>query len=267
MGKLDGQTAIVTGGGRGIGRVFALRLASLGADVAVVDRDLRSFAEFDGEAALMTADSTVEEIGALGRRALGFELDVTDRDALDAMARDVQAEWGRIDILVANAGGGSGKPTTTRASDLATDDIMAVVERNLYGTIYTVNAVAPYMKQRRSGRIVTMSSYGGSGAIDHGGYAHYGAAKAGVAMYTRYLAQDLGEYGIHANAIAPGYIATARLQKMWASEPDRVSLSALGRDGTPEDVANVVEFLTTDLSSYVTGAVIQVDGGLTRGAV
>ncbi|MEV6013108.1 SDR family NAD(P)-dependent oxidoreductase [Streptomyces sp. NPDC051976] len=267
MGKLNGKTAIVTGAGRGLGRVYALRLASLGADVAVVDKSLTSYREFQAEADLMTAESTVKEIENLGRRALGFELDVADRGALEDMAKAVFDTWGRIDILVANAGGGSGTPMTTRASDLAAQDLTLVIERNLYGTIFSVNAVAPYMKQARTGKIVTISSGSGGQAGEAGGYAHYGTAKAGIAMYTRYLAQDVGEYGIHANCLAPGYTDTGRLLQLSTDAPGTAQKNALRRNGTPEDLANVIEFLTTDLSSFVTGAVIQADGGTVLGAV
>ncbi|WP_236790821.1 SDR family NAD(P)-dependent oxidoreductase [Amycolatopsis sp. GM8] len=267
MGRLDGKTAIVTGAGRGLGRVYALRLASLGADVAVVDKSLTSFKEFQAEADLMTAGSTVEEIENLGRRALGFEFDVADRAAQEAMARAVFEAWGRIDILVANAGGGSSTPMATRASDLPTKDLELVIERNLYGTIFSVNAVAPYMKQARAGKIVTISSGSGGQADPAGSYAHYGTAKAAIAMYTRYLAQDVGEYGIRANCLAPGYTDTGRLLQLSANAPGTAHQNALRRHGTPEELANVVEFLTTDLSSFVTGAVIQADGGTVLGAV
>jgi 3-oxoacyl-[acyl-carrier protein] reductase len=267
MGKLDGKAAIVTGAGRGLGRMYALRLASLGADVAVVDKNLTSYKDYQAEADLMTAENTVEEVKNLGRRSLAFELDVADRSAQEAMAKAVFDAWGRIDILVANAGGGSGTPLTTRASDLPTEDLELVVERNLYGTIFSVNAVAPYMKQARSGKIVTISSGSGGAAGPSGGYAHYGTAKAAIAMYTRYLAQDLGEYGIYANCLAPGYTDTGRLLQLSKDAPGTAQNNALRRNGTPEDLANVIEFLTTDLSSFVTGAVIQADGGTVLGAV
>jgi 3-oxoacyl-[acyl-carrier protein] reductase len=267
MGKLDGKAAIVTGAGRGLGRAYALRLASLGADIAVVDKSLTSYKEYQGEADLMTAYSTVEEVRNLGRRSLGFQLDVTDRKAQEDMAKAVFDAWGRIDILVANAGGGSSKPMTTRASDLSTEDLTLVIERNLYGTIFSVNAITPYMKQARSGKIVTISSGAGSAASPAGGYAHYGTAKAGIAMYTRYLAQDVGEYGIYANCLAPGYTDTGRLLQLSVDAPGTAQKNALGRNGTPEDLANVIEFLTTDLSSFVTGAVVQADGGTVLGAV
>lgn len=270
MGQLDGKVAIVTGAGRGLGRAYARRLAGLGARVAVADLNLRSYAEFEAEAKDMTADSTVAEIEAAGGAALGIELDVTDREAVDAMVARVVAAWGRVDVLVANAGGGRGRPIDTKASALDPALLKLVVEMNLFGTVYCVNAVAPVMKEQRSGKIVTVSSVAGTGPSVDGGYAHYGAAKAAIAHYTRYLAQDLGPYGITANCIAPGVIATGRIMATVIpgsvqGNRDRTELVALRRLGTVEDCARVVEFLATDLSDYVTGAVIPIDGGLVRG--
>ena len=270
MGKLDGKVAIVTGAARGLGRAYARRLASLGAKIAVADLNLRSYEEFEAEAKDMSADSTVAEIQAAGGEALGIELDVTDRDAVEAMVARVIAEWGRVDVLVANAGGGRGRPVDTKASGLDPALLHLVVAMNFFGTVYSCNAVAPIMKEQRSGRIITVSSVAGTAPSKDGGYAHYGAAKAAIAHYTRYLAQDLGPYGITANCIAPGVIATGRIMQTVIpgssqSNRDRSELVALRRLGTVEDCAKVVEFLSTDLSDYVTGAVIPIDGGLVRG--
>ena len=149
MGKLSGQVAIVTGGGRGLGRAYALRLAGLGANVAICDLDLKSYKEFEAEAKAMTGESTVAEIEALGVKALGYELDVADSNAVEAMVADVKKKWGRIDILVCNAGGGRGRPLDTKASTLDPALLHLVVGMNLYGTIYFVNAVAPIMKDQR----------------------------------------------------------------------------------------------------------------------
>jgi 3-oxoacyl-[acyl-carrier protein] reductase len=270
MGKLDGKVAIVTGAGRGLGRAYAHRLAGLGAKIVVTDIDLTSFQEYEAEAKTMTAGSTVDEILAGGGAAIGIQLDVTDAAAAQAMADQVMKTWGRIDILVANAGGGRGRPADTKASTLDPALLHLVVSMNLYGTVYSVNAVAPAMKQQRSGKIVTVGSVAGLNPSTDGGYAHYGAAKAAIAHYTRYLAQDLGPYGITANCIAPGVIATARIMQTVipgssSNNQDRTELVALRRLGTVEDCAKVVEFLATDLSDYVTGAAIPIDGGLVRG--
>lgn len=269
MGKLDGKTAIVTGGARGLGRAYARRLAGLGARVAVADLSLTSYREFDAEAEAMTGESTVAEIEAAGGSALGFELDVGDPDAVDAMVRDVVAAWGRVDVLVANAGGGRGRPLDTKATTLDPGLLQLVVGMNLFGTVYCCNAVGPVMKRQHSGKIITVSSVAGLSASPDGGYAHYGAAKAAIAHYTRYLAQELGPHGITANCIAPGVIATGRIMQSVlpgssTANQNRAEQVALRRLGTVEDCARVVEFLATDLSDYVTGAVIPIDGGLLR---
>jgi 3-oxoacyl-[acyl-carrier protein] reductase len=269
MGKLDGRVAIVTGSARGLGRAYARRLAGLGAKVAVTDLNLRSYEEFEAEAKDMTAESTVAEIEASGGTALGIEVDVCDARAVDGMVERVVAEWGRIDVLVANAGGGRGRPVDTKASTLDPALLHLVTGMNLFGTVYSCNAVAPFMKRQRSGKIVTVSSVAGLSPSADGGYAHYGAAKAAIAHYTRYLAQDLGPYGITANCIAPGVIATGRIMQTVIpgssnSNRDRSEQVALRRLGTVEDCAKVIEFLATDLSDYVTGAVIPIDGGLIR---
>ena len=269
MGKLDGKVAIVTGAAHGLGRAYARRLAGLGAKVAVTDLNLKSFEEFEAEAQSMTGENTVAEIKAGGGEAIGIEVDVCDEKAVGAMVQRVFAEWGRVDVLVANAGGGRGRPVDTKASTLDPALLSLVTSMNLFGTVYCCNAVAPIMKQQRAGKIVTVSSVAGLSPSSDGGYAHYGAAKAAIAHYTKYLAQDLGPYGITANCIAPGTITTARIMATVIpgsanANRDRTEQVALRRLGTVEDCAKVVEFLVTDLSDYVTGTIIPIDGGLLR---
>jgi len=267
MNKLDGKVAIVTGAARGLGRAYALRLAALGARVAISDLNLKSYSEYDGEARVMTADTTVDEIKAGGGESLGFEFDISDRDVVFAMVDEVAKAWGRVDVLVANAGGGRGTPQETAASIVPKALLEQVTGMNFYGTVYSCSAVAPHMKQQRSGKIVTVASYAGLVARIGGGYAHYGANKAAIAHYTRYLAQELGPYNINANCIAPGLIETARIVELmgaYSADGETGREIALRRPGTPEDCAKVVEFLTTDLSDYVTGTVIPIDGGWNR---
>jgi 3-oxoacyl-[acyl-carrier protein] reductase len=260
---LDGRTALVTGGGRGLGRAYALELAAMGADVAVLDVDVRSYRDFEGEAAQMTAESTAQEIEAMGRRALELQVDVTDAAAVRSAVDRIGAEWGRLDVVVCNAGGGIGSPAGSRASTMDLAEFDAVIRRNLYGTVHTCTAAAPLMRAQRSGKIITVSSQAGRRGSTDGGYAHYGVSKAAIIMYTRYLAQDLGPDGITVNCIAPGYIATGRLLPMFESAGvDRLTKGvALRRIGTPEDCAAVVGFLASPASDYLTGTVIPIDGG------
>ena len=263
---LAGKVAVVTGAGRGIGRTFALRLAELGADVAVLDVDLRSFDQFAEEAALAGGTGTGDAVRALGRRAHEVQVDLTEPDAVDAAMDEVARELGGIDILVCNAGGGSGSMADSRPSVASAEHVRTVVDRNLVATISTCRAAARHMTGKGWGRIVTVSSQAGRRVYPDGGYSIYGAAKAGIALYTKALAQELGPEGITVNCVAPGYIATGRLAPMFTTmsgEGDLREQIALRRFGTPEDCAGVLEFLVTDLGAYVTGTVIPIDGGST----
>lgn len=264
--RYDNRVAIVTGAGAGLGRQHALLLASRGAKVVVNDPG-GSVDGTGGESAV--ADQVVAEIKAAGGQAIAAYGSVSDEVATGGTIDLAMKTWGRVDILVCNAGGGRGRPVDTKASELTSDLLHLVTSMNLYGTVYCVNAVAPIMKAQRSGKIVTVSSVAGLGPSPDGGYAHYGAAKAAIAHYTKYLAQDLGPYGVTANCIAPGTIGTGRILATVipgsaGANQDRSARIALRRIGTVEDCAKVVEFLTTDLSDYVSGVVIPIDGGLVR---
>jgi 3-oxoacyl-[acyl-carrier protein] reductase len=266
---LADKVAIVTGAARGIGRAYAHRLARCGAAVAVVDADLQSYRQFAGEEALMTAESTDAEIRAAGGDSVGIETDVTDAAAMQRLVEAVCERWGSIDVAVCNAGGGSGKITDNAPTELDLDALDLVLRRNLYGTIHTCTAVAPMMKKQRSGSIITVSSTEGVQSLAGGTYAHYCIAKAGIVMYTRCLAQELGPFNVRANAVAPGFIATGRILPMIddLGGSEAVSEIALRRVGTPEECAGVIEFLASDLSSYVTGHVIPIEGGWIRGGI
>jgi 3-oxoacyl-[acyl-carrier protein] reductase len=267
MGKLDGQVAVVTGGARGLGRAYARRLAALGARVAVFDIDLRAYETFESERRSMVAPGVVAEIEEAGGVALGFEVDAANRAATQAAVDRVVAAWGRIDVLVANAGGGAaGAQGDTRASTVDPALLAWATENNFHATVHTVAAVAPVMKAQRSGKIVTVSSLAGQITSADGSIAHYGAAKAAIIHYTRYLAQDLGPFGVTANCLAPGVIATGRIADTLIADPAQAAAVAatiaLRRIGQVEDCARVIEFLATDLSDYVTGALIPADGGM-----
>lgn len=262
--KLEGKVALVTGAARGLGRAFALRLASLGADVGIVDIDLHSYKSFEKEEALMTADTTMEEIRAMGRCSAGAQADLTQMDEVSAAINKIVSELGEIDILVCNAGGGSSTPEDNKASQMHLDQYRAVMARNLDSAVFTCTAVAPMMKRRRSGKIINLCSQAGLAATMDGGYAHYGIAKAAVQRFTQYLSAELGPFGINVNCIAPGFVSTARCSGTYLESPKRdlyLEHISLRRFATPEDIAKVVEFLSTDLSDYVTGATIDLTGG------
>jgi 3-oxoacyl-[acyl-carrier protein] reductase len=263
--KLAGKVALITGSGRGIGRAYALRLAGLGADVVINDIRLDSAAEFGEE---LSAENVMVEIEALGVRSLGIECSVADRDGVFSMVDRVLAELGRLDILICNAGGLAGEVADSYASSVPDSDLRATLDRNLMGTIYCCQAASAPMKEQDSGKIVTVASQAGMQAQGGGIYASYGAAKAAIMRYTSYLAHELGPHGINVNCIAPAYIKTARLWEISfkhdAIRENLVGQTPLGRLGTPEDCAKVIEFLCTDLSDFVTGQTISVCGGAVR---
>ncbi len=263
--KLRGKVALVTGAGRGLGRAYALRLASLGADVAINDIDLDAAREFHEE---LTAPTVMDEVRACGGRSLGVQADVTKKDQVGAMVERIVCELGRIDILVNNTGGALTPFERGFASNMPEGDLRFILDVNLMSTIFCCQAVAPHMKAQGSGKIINVSSQAGVRGNDGGHIAHYCVAKAGVAEYTRLLAGELGPHNITVNAIAPGVVVTSRAKVQFGRGVDPVKTAEeekripLRRLGTPEDCAKVVEFLATDLSDYVTGQVICVCGGM-----
>lgn len=262
--KLKGRVALVTGAARGIGRAHALRLARLGADVVVNDLDLSSFKEYGEE---IGAASVVEEIQALGVRAMGIEANVGRRSEVETMVKQAAQTLGRVDILINNAGGLAGEITASFAGSVSEKDLEATLDRNLLGTIYCCQAVAEGMKAAGWGRIVNTASQAGLQAQPGGVYASYGVAKAGIIAYTRYLAQELGPHGVTVNCIAPAYVRTARLEKLVFNrmeDPAKAYRIPLGRLAEPDDVAKVAEFFVTDLGDYVTGQCLSVCGGALR---
>ena len=273
--KLSGKVAVITGGARGLGRGYALRLAGLGADIAIIDRNLQAADVYEFERKAMTAATVMAECQAHGVRAIGIEADLANRAAATSAIDHVVRELGRIDIAVCNAGGGTvlfaderqPVPGANEAADLVTtgtpsdcsEEMLArVLDINLKATMYTCMAVAVHMKRQGGGRIITVSSTAGVDA--RGAYHPYGMAKAAIIHYTRSLAQELGPFNVNVNAIAPGIIRTGRL----GDRSHMAAMTALRREGTIDDCAKVVEFLATDLSDYVTGRTIVIDGGLLR---
>jgi len=243
---LSGQTALVTGGSRGIGRAVALALAAAGADVAVA-------AGSDLEA----AEAVAAEITALGRRSLARRADVSDADAAAGLVRDVQQEWEQLDILVNNAGI-TRDGLLMRMKDADWDRVLDV---NLKGAFHCTRAALRPMLRRRAGRIINVTSV--LGITGHAGQANYSAAKAGLIGLTKATAWEVASRGITCNAVAPGYIET----RMTAGLPPEATEGLLariplGRLGRPEDISGVVAFLCSPAAGYLTGQVIVVDGGL-----
>jgi 3-oxoacyl-[acyl-carrier protein] reductase len=243
---LDGKCALVTGASRGIGRAVALKLASEGAKIAL---------NFAGNEA--AADAVRREIEAAGGQAILVKADVANEAAVQEMVQKTADAFGRIDILVNNAG-------ITRDGLLARmkeEDWDAVLSTNLKGVFLTTKAVTKLMMKQRAGRIVNMASV--VGLTGNAGQANYSAAKAGVIGFTKTIAKELAGRGITANAVAPGFIDTD-MTSVLSDKAKEAALSGipLGRMGTPEDIADAVLFLVSDRASYITGQVLNVDGGM-----
>ena len=260
--KLTGKVALVTGSARGLGRAYALRLARLGADVVINDIRLRAHEEFNET---LTAESVPDEIRGLGVRSLGIEANVTRKEQVDDMFARVEQEFGRLDILVCNAGGalfGRDDPWAATATE---DAFRRTLDLNLMGTIFCCQATVPMMIRQRAGKIVTVGSQAGLKSGVKGGSGPYSVTKAGVIHYTRLLAAEVGKYNINVNCMAPAWILSSRTIAQGRAEKERreelEAQIALGRLGMPEDCAKVLEFFVTDLSDYVTGQCISVCGG------
>lgn len=243
---LTGKTALVTGASRGIGRAIALKLAGEGANVAIVYAGNQAAAEETKALALEN-----------GVKAECYCCDVSDFDKVAQLVAMVKEEFGGIDILVNNAGINRDK----LAMQMKEADFDDVIATNLKGAFNTIRQVYPLMVRKRSGRILNISSV--AGVCGNAGQANYSAAKAGMIGLTKSIAKEVASRGITCNAIAPGFIAT----DMTDALPEKVKEGALAtipmrRMGTPEEIADVAAFLVSDAASYITGAVLQVDGGL-----
>ena len=261
---LAGRVAVVTGAGRGIGRACAVRLAELGADVAVIDLDLRSGERYAGE----PAGATTDDVERLGRRAVGVRADVADEAQAHAAVAEAARALGRLDVLVNVAGGAITPFARSRASTTPTADVRRLLDVNLLGTIHTCQAAVPALRAAGGGAIVDVASTAAFSVFPDGSLAAYAAAKAAVVAYSRHLAAELGPDGIRVNLLAPGITLTGRVVEESSATgfADRAAEVPLRRLGTPEDCADVVEFLTTDLSRFVTGRVVPADGGWVAGA-
>ena len=246
MGLLTGKTALITGAARGIGKAIALKFASEGANIAFTDLVI----DENGKA-------TEAEIAALGVKAKGYASNAANFEETEQIVSQVKADFGSIDILVNNAGI-TKDGLMLRMTEAQWDAVIAV---NLKSAFNFIHACTPIMMRQRGGSIINMSSV--VGVHGNAGQCNYSASKAGLIALAKSIAQEMGAKGIRANAIAPGFIETA----MTAALPDDVreewvSKIPLRRGGTVEDIANVATFLASDMSSYVSGQVIQVDGGM-----
>jgi NAD(P)-dependent dehydrogenase (short-subunit alcohol dehydrogenase family) len=243
--RFTGQVALVTGAGRGIGKTIALALAREGADVAIAD--------LEGE----NAEKTATEVQNLGRRSFAGVCDVRDHAAVQKFVTGIVGALGKIDVLVNDAGIAKAQPFL----EITPENWENHLRTHLFGTFYCSQAAARDMAQRRYGRIVTIASVAGlMGPID---LAPYGAAKAGMIGLTRAMAFELADYGITANAVAPGPIDTELLRKAWTKEAleERANHIPARRLGTVEEVAHAVLFLASPEAAYVSGAVLVIDGG------
>ena len=248
---LSGKVAIVTGASRGLGQYFGRALARAGADLVITARKLDSLDPFRNE------------IEGMGRRAVPLELDVRNYESIQKMAAAAEAAYGKIDILINNAGCNVRKP----ALEVGWDDWNLVLDTNLRGTFFVAQAVARRMVPRRYGRIVNIGSV--TAVFGYAGLAPYCASRGGVKQLTMSLADDWGPHGITVNCLAPGWFKTKQTEVLYQNQQwvayliDRIPLR---RPGQPDDLDGAVVFLASDACQYITGQTLLVDGGISTGA-
>lgn len=259
--SLKGHVALVTGSGRGLGRAVAERLAAAGADVVVHDISNEAPAEF-GEA--RDLNDVASQIGGRGVRALAVTADIADEQQVQAMVERIESTLGPISLLVNNAGGDialrGGKPKPNDALNIPLQDVKAILDRNLIGTMVVCRAVIPGMIKRQRGSVVfTGSDAAHMGCTDGVAYA---VAKAGVVHFCRCLALELRPHGVRANVVSPGPTKTARFLVTRPIDPQLAQEGiSLDRYGNPREIANAVAFLCGNESAFITGQVLRVDGG------
>lgn len=246
MGLLNGKTALITGAARGIGKAIALKFASEGANIAFTDLAIDE-----------NAQNTEKEIAALGVKVKGYASNAASFEDTAKVVTEIHKDFGRIDILVNNAGI-TRDGLMMRMSEQQWDMVINV---NLKSAFNFIHACTPIMMRQKSGSIINMSSV--VGVSGNAGQTNYSASKAGMIGLAKSIAKELGSRGVRANAIAPGFIITEMTDQLSEEvKADWAKSIPLRRGGTPEDVANVATFLASDLSSYVTGQVIPVCGGM-----
>ena len=246
MGLLEGKVALITGAARGIGKAIALRFAAEGADIAFTDLAIDD-----------DAKATLAEIRALGAKAEAYASNAADFAQTQETVAKIAAEFGRIDILVNNAGI-TRDSLVMRMSEEQWDDVINV---NLKSAFNFIHAVVPVMSRQKGGSIINMSSV--AGQMGNAGQVNYSASKAGLVAMAKSVAREMGSRGIRANAIAPGFVISAMTDAL----PEKVREEYIGkipmhRGGTPDEIASVALFLGSDLSSYVSGQLIAVNGAL-----
>jgi 3-oxoacyl-[acyl-carrier protein] reductase len=243
--RLKDKVALVTGGARGIGQAIAMTFAGEGADIVVADVNLE------------VAQKTCSEIENLGRKAMALEMDVTNFEKVEEGINKILDKMGKVDILVNNAG----ITKDNLLLRMSQADWDAVINVNLKGTFNCIKAVCKPMVKQRSGKIVSIASI--IGLMGNFGQANYAASKAGIIALTKTVAKELASRNINANAVAPGFIQTEMTAKLPEDVKKKMQEAIpMAKLGTPQDVANVCLFLASEESSYITGQVITVDGGM-----
>ena len=246
MGMLEGKVALITGAARGIGKAIALKFAEEGADVAFTDLVINEAAE-----------QTISEIAAFGHKVKGYASNAANFDETHAVVEEILKEFGHIDILVNNAGI-TKDGLVLRMSESQWDAVLAV---NLKSAFNFIHAVIPSMARQKGGSIINMSSI--AGQMGNPGQINYASSKAGLIAMAQTVAKEMGSRGIRANAIAPGFIVSEMTNALpEAVREEYIKSIPLKRGGTVEEIANTALYLASDLSSYVTGQVIAVNGGL-----
>jgi 3-oxoacyl-[acyl-carrier protein] reductase len=243
--ELSEKVALVTGAAQGIGRAVALLLARKGADIVLSDINLEK------------AEETAKEIEAIGRKALALRANVANMDEVERMIEAILERFGKIDILVNNAGIARDKMILR----MTEEDWDAVLDVNLKGTFNCTKAVIRHMSKQRRGKIVNIASV--VGEMGNVGQANYSASKAGVIGFTKTVAREFAQRGINVNAIAPGYIETPMTEVLPEKAKEELKrMIPMEKLGQPEDIAEAVLFLVSDSSSYITGHVLNVNGGI-----